>query len=299
MIGSRPPVTAAFVATRLAACSLAWGSGFLFIKLMHGEVEPIILASCRGMLGAVTIGLWLWTLGQGPWPKRGEIVPWLILGTLSGWIPNILVAFALQRMDSGPAALIQASGPLITAIGSHMLFAEERLTPRRIAGVVIGIIGVGFLIGPRALEGGATSLGILAMFGVAMGYASTNIYTRTIKNADPARLAFGQQAVSGIVATVLAMVIAGPAAYAPAGNHIWANLALGILATALPMAIFMNLIRAAGPTRAGMTGYTVPAVATLIGVVVLGERLTSWQMLGGLIVLLGVALVTTAKARQP
>jgi drug/metabolite transporter (DMT)-like permease len=292
MSPSLPNPSRSFVLGHLFACSLFWGSSFLIIKLMGGQVSPWVIASCRGLVGACTLAIWISLMGQIPWPRRDEIRDWLILGTTNGWLPNVLVAFALTRLDSGPAAMIQAAGPLVTAVIAHLAFADERLTGPRFAGIVLGFLGVALIIGPEALEGRGTIAGILAMMGVALGYATGNIYTRTIRNADPARLALGQQFVSGIVATFLALIFMGAAGYAPVPANALPLIALGVVATALPMAIFMRLITHAGPTRAALTGYLVPTVAVILGIAVLGERLSLMQGVGALTVLAGLGLAS-------
>lgn len=292
-----PEPSRAFVLGNLVACSLFWGCSFLFIKLMSGEVPPLAIAAGRGLLGASALALWVVWLGQSPIPRRAEIRHWLVLGATNGWVPNILVAHALTQLASGPAAMIQAAGPLVTAVFAHFLFAEERLSGRRLGGIVLGMAGVGLLIGPRLVEGGATAFGVLAMVGVMLAYAVGNLYVRAVPApvGDPTRLALGQQVVSGTVALGLTLALAGPAALVPIAEHWPAMLALGILCTAVPMAIFMRLIRAAGPTRAAMTGYLVPTVATIMGILVLNETLELRQFVGGCIILAGVFVVSTAR----
>jgi drug/metabolite transporter (DMT)-like permease len=159
--------------------------------------------------------------------------------------------------------------------------------------------GVALLIGPRLFEGGGNALSVLAMIGATLSYAAANLYVRTVPAAigDPARLALGQQMFSGMIATTLTLAILGPAAFLPLGNHLPAMLTLGVVATAIPVTVFMRLIRAAGPTRAAMTGYLVPTVAVILGVVVLHEALELRQVLGGCIILAGVFLVTAAPRR--
>ncbi|MFA6964462.1 DMT family transporter [Bosea sp. (in: a-proteobacteria)] len=287
----------AFVVGHLLVCSFFWGSSFLFIKLTGGAISPLALAAGRGLIGASALAAYVVWLGQSPIPRRDEIRHWLVLGTTNGWVPNVLVAYALVQLASGPAAMIQAGGPLVTAVFAHFLFAEERIGLRRLAGILLGMAGVALLIGPRLIEGGGTALGVLAMVGVMLGYSGGNLYARAVPASagHPARLALGQQVVSGLVALALTLVFAGPAAFAPMTDHVPVMLALGLLATAIPMAVFMRLIRAAGPTRAAMTGYLVPSVATILGIVVLGETLELRQVVGGCIILVGVFLVTTSR----
>ncbi|MBD3846127.1 DMT family transporter [Bosea sp. SSUT16] len=285
-----------FIAVNLLICSLLWGSSYLFIKLMSGEVSALAIAASRGLLGAAVLSLWSLGRGRSPLPRRAEILPWIMLGTTNGWLPNVLVGYALIQLASGPAAMIQAAGPLVTALVAHLVFAEERLSRCRLGGILLGMAGVALLIGPRLFEGGGTALSVVAMIGATLSYAVANLYVRTVPAAigDPARLALGQQMFSGVIATALTLAILGPSAFLPLGSHLPVMLALGIFATAIPVTVFMRLIRAAGPTRAAMTGYLVPTVAVILGVVVLREALELRQVLGGCIILAGVFLVTTA-----
>ena len=155
-----PGPSRAFIVGNLLACSFFWGCSFLFIKLMAGEVSPLAIAAGRGLLGASALALWVIWLGQSPLPRRAEIRHWLVLGATNGWVPNVLVAYALTQLASGPAAMIQAAGPLVTAVFAHLLFAEERLSGRRLGGILLGMVGVGLLIGPRLVEAGGTALGV-------------------------------------------------------------------------------------------------------------------------------------------
>ena len=191
---ARPSPSRAFVLGHLLVCSCFWGSSFLFIKLTGGAISPLALAAGRGLIGAAALAAYVAWLGQSPIPRRDEIRHWLVLGTTNGWVPNVLVAYALVQLASGPAAMIQAGGPLVTAIFAHFLFAEERIGLRRLAGIGLGMAGVALLIGPRLVEGGGTALGMLAMVGVTLGYSVGNLYARAVPATagDPARLALGQ-----------------------------------------------------------------------------------------------------------
>lgn len=289
----------AFVAISLASCSLFWASSFLFIKLLDGALSPLALAASRGVVAGLALVLWFILSGRSIVPRGREIQHWLVLGTLNGWVPNALVAFALVTLAVGKAAMIQASGPLMTAIIAHLAFSDERLTARRLAGVLTGLVGMVLLVGPKAMEGGASLLAVLAMVGVTLCYAIGNAYTKTAHATEPSRLALGQQVVSGLAALGITLAVDGWQAFARVPQHPWALLALGVFSTAIPITIYMRLIREAGPTRAAMTGYLMPMWATLLGVAVLHERLGPLEVLGGIVVLAGVYLVTTARAGQP
>ncbi|HEX2555407.1 MAG TPA: DMT family transporter [Microvirga sp.] len=284
--------TRAFLISHLLASSVFWSTGFLFIKL-SGSLDPFVLAAMRGLIGAAALALWFMAAGRDPRPRDGEWRHWLVLGTFNGWGPNVLVAYALTQIGTAPASMIQAASPLVVAALAHLLFAEERLTPRRLTGVLVGFTGMAVLIGPAALPGrDAGALGALAMAAVALSYAVGNLYARAIREAEPARLALGQQVCSAVPASALALTLAGPAAFAPVTDALVPLLGLGVLATALPILFFMRLIRGAGPTRAAMVGYLMPVWTTILAILFLGETVGAREILGGAIVLAGVAIVS-------
>jgi drug/metabolite transporter (DMT)-like permease len=280
------------MATNLLVCSMLWSTSFLFIKL-SGNINPFVLAAMRGLIGASALALWFAVQAKSFRPDNGQWHHWVILGAFNGWIPNVLTAYALTQIGTAPAAMIQASGPLIVAVLSHLLYADERLSPRRFVGVIIGLAGMGILIGPAALpDSGISTWGALIMVATALSYATANLYVRSIKHADPARLALGQQICSALPATVLALVFAGPSAFAGVPGSAASLLALGIVSTALPILLFMRLIRRAGPTRASMVGYLQPVWTTLLAVLFLNESIGLREITGGAVVLTGVALVS-------
>ncbi|HYF55819.1 MAG TPA: DMT family transporter [Salinarimonas sp.] len=287
----------AFLAAHLLGAGFFWGSGFLFIKLTEGALSPPALAACRGTIAALALSAWFVSQGWSLRPQGGEWRHWAVLGACNGWGPNILTAFAMTQITAGLGSMIQASGPILVAVLSHLAFADERLTPGRLAGVAVGFVGMAILIGPEAFDpAGAAIWGVLAMVATAISYAVGNVYVRFIREAQPARLALGQQLFSAGPAIPIALALGGPAAFAPATEVPLALLGLGVLATALPIVLFMRLIRAAGPTRAAMVGYLTPVAATVLAMLVLGERIGPREVLGGAVVLLGVALVSTARA---
>jgi drug/metabolite transporter (DMT)-like permease len=219
-----------------------------------------------------------------------------VIGTLNGWLPNILTAFALTQISTASSAMIQASGPLIVAVLAHFMFAEERLSLHRFAGVLLGFLGMGLLIGPDALVPGTNGqIGFFAMTCVAVCYAIGNLYTRRVRAIPPLRLALGQQIISSMVALPLAFILKGPEALLALGDHWIYVLALGSLATAVPISLFMVLISKAGPTRAAMVGYLMPIFATSFSILFLGESVGLREVLGGLIILSGIWLATSKR----
>lgn len=281
---------------RMLICATMWSSGYLFMRLLTGEVTPIAMAAARAAIAAVLLSGFFMMRGESPLPRRHEFVPFLVLGTFNGWLPNILTAFALTQISTASSAMIQASGPLMVAVIAHFVFAEERLSLFRFFGVVMGFCGMGLLIGPEAFNlGSSSNIGSAAMTLVAVSYAFGNLYTRKVRAIAPLRLALGQQWCSALAATPLAMIIDGPGSLLVLFDHLVPVLALGSVATAVPISFFMVLINKAGPTRAAMVGYLMPIFATLLSIAFLGEHVGLREMAGGAIILTGVWFATSKR----
>jgi drug/metabolite transporter (DMT)-like permease len=279
-------------------CSLLWATAFPLMKLIGTDVSPMTLNALRGLMGSLLIGLFLLARGHGLLPRGREWRDWIVLGIVQGMIPNVLTAYALHTITTGLSSMIQASTPLIVAVFANFMFADERLTPLKALGVVTGFAGMALLIGPAAFGDGQVDLtGTLAMVATAASYAVGNLYIRGIPDANPSRLAFGQQAFSGLPSLAFVAIFSGSAAFAAVPEHAAALLALGFISTALPILIYMHILKRAGPTLGSMNGYLVPVWTILIGVTLLDEAVLPREIFGGIVVFAGIAIVSWAKRR--
>jgi drug/metabolite transporter (DMT)-like permease len=297
MEGSSPgALSRGGLVVRLLACSTMWSSGYLFMKLAGGA-SVWVMASSRALIAVACIVAAFLVIGRDPRPRPHEYGPWLVLGTLNGWLPNIMTAYALTMISAGLGSMIQAIGPIMVALIAHFALSDERLTWRRMAGVMVGFSGMGLLVGPTALaEPSGSLLGVVLMLLVSLSYAFGNVYARTLRDIPAVRLALGQQVVSAIVALAVTIGFVGSPAWGQLSDHALPLLGLGLIATAVPITIFMTLIQRAGTTQAAMIGYLIPVWATMLAVIFLGETVGLRQILGGGVILAGVWIVTTAPA---
>ncbi len=295
---SLPAGGTALLLGQMLLCSGLWGSSFLLMKLIGSEISPLALTALRGLMGGALLGLWLALRGENVLPQGREWRDWAVLGLLQGVIPNTLTAYALALITASLTSMIQACTPLIVAVLAHLLFSDERLSPKRAAGVLIGFSGMAILLGPAALASGSPSaIGTFAMAATAVSYALGNLYVRGIPEVKPARLALGQQAFSGLPTLILVLAFAGPVAFAAAPGLALPLLALGIFATALPILLYMTILRGAGPVLGSMNGYLVPFWTILMGVTLLGESIGLREIAGGLVVFAGLFIVSLTRKR--
>lgn len=271
----------------LVLISALWGMSFPLVRIIVAEMSPVAMTAARGFIAAGALLLFLWVAGAA-WAGFRQV--WrhaLVLGLMNGLVPNILNGMSLQRIESLPAALTQATTPLFIALLAAFFLREAALTRARLLGLALGLAGVAVILGPSALTGGATLEGVLLMLGVAFCYACATCYMRWARPDAGALMIVLQQISYAVPATLLALAIAGPGSFV-APPAIWAVLALtAIIASAIPLTIFVRTLRHATAGQASIVGYLQPLGAALAGAALLGE-VPEWRVLaGGAVVLLG------------
>ncbi len=269
--------------------SVIWGVPYLLIKVAVGEVSPVVLVFVRCVIGAAL--LLPWTIAKGH--LRPALRHWralLLFTVLEMAGPWLLIAYAEESLSSSLTGLLIAGVPFVAALAAVLLGEEERLTPIRVVGMVIGVVGIAVLLG-LDLEG-AQLLPLLAIGLVLIGYATGPL---VVTRALPG--------VSGVAASSIALFVTA-VVYAPfavpqldeLGGVTapgWLSLvALGVVCTALALALFFALIREVGPQRSLVITFVNPAVAVLLGVLLLDEPFTLGIALGLPLVLVGCVLAT-------
>lgn len=288
----------------LVVLACLWGSSYLFAKIGVTEIPPITFAMGRTALGASVLFLVLHFRGQRL-PQWGRIWKHLaVVALLHNAAPYILVAWAAQYIDSGFSAIIIGTTPLCTILLAHFLVADDRLTPTKLAGALVGLGGLVMLVAPTLLTGvQATGAGVLAMLAVAACYAIAIIYSRRHLRGLPALTAPTAQLMLAALYTLpLSLIIDQPLSLAvPSGLAISALIGISVLGTASAFMVFYRLVEIATPTHISMVNYLIPIVGATLGVVILGEQLTWNIYLGFAIILAGVLIangVLTHNARR-
>ena len=126
-----------------------WGTSFLFIKIVVGEVPPMTLVA--GRLGLAAAVMWAFLRLRGVSFPRGRRLwgVYAVTGLLNGALPFSLISWGEQYIPSGLAALLQSTTPIFTIILAHFLTHDERFTTKKVLGIVLGFVGVGLLMWPE------------------------------------------------------------------------------------------------------------------------------------------------------
>jgi drug/metabolite transporter (DMT)-like permease len=287
------PLTGPALWWRLLFIGAMWGFSFPLLRLVALEMPPMALAAMRGGFAALGVFAFLFVTRRlrGPMQLRH----WLVLGTTNGWVPNLLTAVALSRIEAAPAAMIHATTPMVIAILAIPLLREERPSARNAIGLLIGFAGIAVILGPAALDGSASFAGGVLILLSCVSYAAGTIYARRVKPGAPAQLALGQQCVSGAVAAMFALSLGEAGDFVQPAWVIATVALLGIVASAWPLTMFLSLIARARATDAGTVGYLQPPFAAALGAVMLGEFPSALVLIGGAIALFGVWLATSRR----
>jgi drug/metabolite transporter (DMT)-like permease len=276
-----------------AAMCVIWGLPYLLILVAVRELSPAVLVLARTALAAallLPLAAWRGELRAlaGHWP------PLLAFAAIEIAIPWVLLGAAEQHVSSSFTALVIAGVPLVAAVLAATTGARERLAPMNVLGLGIGIAGVAAIVGLN-LDGAV--LPFLALAVVAVCYA--------VGPAILQRWLSGLPALGVIAASlaVTAVAYAPIAAFSlptetPSAKAIGSVVGLAVVCTAIAFVCFFALIAEVGPVRATVITYVNPAVAAVLGVVILHEHLTPAMVAGFALVLVGSALATRAPGAE-
>jgi drug/metabolite transporter (DMT)-like permease len=219
---------------------------------------------------------------------RAAALPLAIVGLLNSALPISLLAWGEKRIDSGLAAVIQASAPLFTALLALRFSREEVVSGSRLVGLLVGFGGVALLVGAQP---SGDILSALAISFTAFCYAVAALYSaRTLAHVQPLVTAFGALGFATLM--LLPFAIVQPPDGVPGWKVTGSLLALGVVGTGLAYLLYYALLAGAGASRSILITYLVPAIALAYGAVLLDEPVTVAGLAGLALVLGGVALGT-------
>jgi drug/metabolite transporter (DMT)-like permease len=278
----------------LLVLGCVWGASFLFIKVIVDDTGALELVLGRLFFGMLAIAAYT-AFTRHPL----TVTPRLILQTsvmalLSNVIPFALIAIGEEHISSGNASILNAMVPIFTAVIAAAVYADEYLTPPRIAGLILGLLGVGVLTGEDALDvTSANVLGQLAVVGAAACYGVGAVWARNLlRGSDPVSLALLQTFLGTVIAIPILLTVTGGSPDLSISTEAWASvLALGVLGTGLGYIGWLWLIENVGSVRASLVTYIVPVIAVFLGWLVLDETVGVNTVAGGLLIVAGVASV--------
>lgn len=287
----------------LGALAGVWGSSYLVIKYALDGFSPEQVVCIRTAVAAVV--LWGILRAQGEparrtWAHvRAQPRLALLFGAVGIAAPFSLISLGELEIPSGLTAVLIAPAPLFVALLAPALDRSERIGGRQGVGLAAGLVGVALVVGVEFVDRPIQLLAALGVIGAALCYALAGYIVKRGYGGLPA---IGTTAISCSVAALLTLPLALAGAFgreAPGAGATAAVIALGVVQTALALAILYQLIGEIGPGRANLVNYLIPGVALVYGAVFRDEAITVAALAGLGLILAGVALASGRRAGEP
>ncbi len=293
--GSAPHGPAPSDYALLLVLGVIWGSTYMFIELALRSVPPLTIASARVVISLMVLGGLGLMLGHAVSRDRKSWTIYGTIGLVGTALPFSMMTVGQQYIDSSMAAILITIMPLFTLALAHV-FTDDKASPRKLMGVVLGFLGILLLLGPAALEREAgTLVGQILYVGVALGYAIQQVMARRLGPAAGSHVMRAATTLfCGAVWLVpVTVVVERPWAVEPRLESALGVLAVGVLSTGVAHYLLFRLNARAGPNFVSANNYIAPPVGIFWGAVLLGEPVT-WLLIAAVIVIFcGIALAVT------
>jgi len=270
-----------------------WSASFLWIKIAVSEIGPFALVAFRVTFGALT-GILITLFTRTRWPReRATWITFSLLGVTSVAIPFVLISWGEKTIDSAVASILNATTPLFTIFIAHLYLHDDRITPPKILGLILGFGGVVVLMLQDLDPNSHNSvIGQVAVLVASFFYAASSVYARLKTEHVPGLVRGAAPLVTASLAMWIITPIADHSVDVPSLPITWvAVLWLGILGSGLALMLWYYLLHAIGPTRTTVVSYIFPLGGVILGVIFLKEPLTWNLALGAVLIISSVVVV--------
>ena len=277
----------------LLLLATAWGASYTFLKIAVATIPPITLIAGRTLIAGVLLVVIMHWRGV-KWPT--DAVSWrrfLFQACLNSVVPWTMVAWGAQALDAGVATILNSTAPIFTFILTVAVTRHEAVTSRKLIGVIAGMAGICLIVGVQALGGfGEQLIAQIICVLAAVCYAGAAIFGRNFGGLDPMAPAAGSLLCGAAILIPISLVVDRPWTLAPSMNSLLALLAIAVFSTALAFVIYFRLIQTLGSVGATAQAYLRVPIGVALGVIFLGEQLSSTVWIGLACVVVGVAAMT-------
>lgn len=279
----------------LGFLALIWGGAFFFIGVAVRHIPPLTYVWLRVTIAAVAMWTYLHFKGEKLGLPRSAWGSMFVLALLNNALPFTLFGWSQTHIASGLASILNATTPIWGVVVAHFLTHDERMTPRKIVGVLLGFGGVATMIGPALLSNlGSAGLAELACVTASLSYALAAVWARRFRRQgiSPLSVTTGQLTASALMMLPMSMFLDRPWTHAFPPLTAWAAIAaLALFCTALGYVLYFRLIATSGATNALLVTLLVPPVAIVLGALFLNETLAPQDFVGLGLIALGLAAI--------
>jgi len=273
---------------------LIWGGTFFLSEILLLEMTPFQIVFHRVSIAAIIMVIYItWRGKRLPRDKRSWFAL-AIMGLLNNAIPFSAIVFGQQYITGGLAAILNSTTAFFGVMLAGLFFKDERLTLRRLIGVIMGIIGVVIIIGMDVLSHlSLTSIGQLLIIVSSISYAFAGIWGRLqVKNLGVEVTATGMLISSSVWMLILATMVEGFPLEALSLRSTAAILTFSVVCTAVAYLLYFAILSAAGAANLTLVTIIIPPFALMLDAFALGEWVTGQQLLGFAIIASGLLVIS-------
>jgi drug/metabolite transporter (DMT)-like permease len=280
-------VTRSYVPLLLLLAAI-WGASYMFIKVAVRDLEPTVMVTLRLLIAAAVV-LGLLAARRGTWSAVAQVGGvWregLAFGIVNGALPFTLISWGEKHIDSGVAAIVNASVPIFVALLATKFKPSERSSGLKLLGIVLGLAGVGVLAGAHPDGGWWAVAGTLAVVAASFSYAVGGLYGQHVVGRVSGPVMAAASMLYGAL-VLLPFALFQLPSQLPGWKAIGSVLALSLAGTALAQLILFRMLRLFGAAKVSLVTYLLPVTALFYGALILDEPLRA-AALGGLALILG------------
>ncbi|MDG1102249.1 MAG: DMT family transporter [Ascidiaceihabitans sp.] len=273
--------------------ALIWGGSFLSIRIALDEISPLMSVAHRVTLAMLV--LWVVVaMMRIPLPRNPRIwFAFLVMGLLNNVIPFILMAWGQLYIESGLTSILNAFTAVVGVVMAALFFSDERLTPRKIIGVVLGFFGVAVAIGLENFKNfDLRSLAQLAVIGGTVAYAAAGVWARkNLVGMPPQLAAAGMLTGATVIMLPLVYFVEGLPTFDLKPRTLVAIGYYAVIATAAAYLLYYRVLAMAGSGNLMLVTLLVAPIAITLGAVVLGEKLSANAFVGFVILAVGLIIL--------
>ena len=277
-----------------------WGASYMFIKVADRAFAPTTMIMLRLAIAAsVIVAVLVVQRGWSATVAEMRALGWegFGLGIANGAIPFTLIAWGEKHIDSGVAAIANATMPIFVVLLAIRFKPSETVRGLRLVGFVVGLVGVGVLAGVHPEGGWWGAAGTLAVVVSSVSYAVGALWGQRLVHGASGLTLAATSMIGGLVVLLPFGLLQLPSSV-PGWKETGSVIALAVLGTALAQIILYRVLRSDGAARVSLVTYLLPITALFYGVVLLGEALT-WEELAGMVLILGGVALGSGAVRFP
>tara|TARA_B110001450_G_scaffold189735_1_gene177895 strand:- start:4038 stop:4913 length:876 start_codon:yes stop_codon:yes gene_type:complete len=277
----------------LAALAIIWGGSFFFAEIALRELPPLTITLHRVFWALPILIFVIWAKGITP-PKSLKVWgAYLTMGALNNALPFSLIFWGQTQITSGLASILNGATGVTGVIVAGLFLSDERLTPTKLIGVVVGFFGVALTVGIEALQNfDLRSLAQMAILLAGLSYSIAGVWAKLrLSGQKPEMNALGMLLCSTVIMCPLALYIDGTPQFDLQISTWSALLALAVICTSLSYLLYFNILNRAGSGNLMLVTLLIPPFAITLGVLVLGESLAPISLVGFAFIALGLIII--------